>query len=222
VRKVVITPKLPEKTVTAESVRKLINSALDEYKDNHDKAAAFDYFNREVIGTGFTYMLIPSIFNYCVEKNLSEKDTESIVSVLCEFGPFKSSDHKDLAKGIEELLGILTDLEDTTETVISQFAVCMSMILRQLNFSVTAEVVNCLIELKDCDPFCSIKEKKKYGPAALYFVATVSKVNDSNPEQATLMLSKAKDSAKLFNTVDQHKELFKMYSIAQLLPPELL
>ena len=74
-----------------------------------------------------------------------------------------------------------------------------------------------MINLKENDPFCSLKDKKKYGPAALYFVSTVSMVKKLNIEMVALMLSKAKkDCVRLFNNEEQRRELCKMYGISPI------
>ena len=170
-----------------------------------------------VKSAGCLYMLVPSILNYCIQKNLSQKETENLTSALSEYSAFKSSVHADLAKGLEEVSNVLQDVEDVTETVISQFSLFMSILLRNLDFSVTSEFVDCLYNLKDCDPFCSLKEKKKYGASALYFVGTLSDVKEASPEEAKAMSSKAKGSPKIFNSEEQRKALYEMYDIALLL-----
>jgi len=209
--------KAPSKEVTADSVKNLIYSTIDEFMANKNAASVYEYFTNEVIKTGYSYLLIPSLFQYCLEKNSSIKDVEIISSLLCDFSAFISSDHKDLAKGIETLLTILGDVEDATETVISQFATFMSSVLSRLNFSVTAEFVKCLTNLKeDYDPFCSWKEKKKYGASALYFVSTLSMVYKHNPEQAKVMLSNAEGCSELFFNEEQRKNLYDMYGLSSL------
>jgi len=208
--------KTQAKSVTADNVKNSIITALDEFVENKSTESLYQYFNTEVISTDFSYLLIPSIFRYCLEKNKSPEETEGLASVLCDFGEFIRSDHKVLAKGIENLLNVLGDVEDATERVLSQFSSFMSVVLSRLNFSITAEFVNCLIELKDYDAFCSLKEKKKFGVPALYFVSTLSTVYKHNPEQAKVMLSNAGDFAALFNNEEQRKALYDMYGISAL------
>jgi len=207
----------PESKLSVQDAKNHINSSLDEYIENKNCEELYMDFDQALIKNGYSYMLIPSVFNYCVEKNLSETDTEKITSVLSEYGAFTSSKHDDLAKGVEELLTVLGDMEDVTEKVISQFSMFMSIVLCHLNFCILSEFVNCLYNLRDYDPFCSLKEKKKYGVSALYFVGTLSAVKKVDPEQAKAMSSKAKDSPKIFNNEEQRKTLYEMYDISTFL-----
>ena len=199
-----------------DSVKNQINSSLDEYRVNNSVEDLYMDFE-DVMKKGFLYMLIPSIFNYCVEKNLSEKDTKKITSALSGYKAFNSSKHNDLAKGIDELLNVLQDVEDVTETVISQFSRFMSFVLCHLNFCIATDFVNCLCNLKDNSPFCSLKEKKKYGASALFFVGTLSAIQKVNPVKAKTMVSHAKHSRKIFNNEEQRIALYDMYNITALL-----
>ena len=205
------------KVVDSAALRNRINSSLDEYLYNCSLEDLYMDFDDMVKSSGSLSMLVPSILNYCIQKNLPQKDTENLTSALSEYSAFKSSEREALAKGVEDVLNVLQDVEDVTESVIKQFSLFMSILLRNLDFSVTPEFVDCLYNLKDCDPFCSLKEKKKYGASALYFVGTLSAVKEANPEQAKAMSSKAKDSPKIFNNEEQRKALYEMYDIALLL-----
>jgi len=207
----------PVSKTTVDAVRNQIRSSLDEYMENNNRKELYTDFDEEVIRKGFMYMLIPSVFNYCVEKNLSENDTKDLTSALSGYGAFKSSERKDLAKGVDELLNVLQDVEDVTETVISQFSMFMSIILCHLNFCIAAEFVNCLYNLRDYDPFCSLKEKRKYGVSALFFVGTLSAIHKVNPVQAKKLKDRTKDSAKIFNNEEQRKALYEMYNLTPLL-----
>jgi len=220
VRTISITPKRtpsPSSSVSKDSVGKLIFSTLDEFMSGFDKKSSYEYFDSEVINTDYGYVLMPQMFRYVVENNLTEEETVKIGSLLCEYSPFVSSEHKDLVQAIDELLNVLGDVEDATDKVISLFSTFMSMVLQRLNFSTTAELVVCLNNLKDFDPFCSSKEKKKFGVPALYFAYTVAAVKKHNPEEATLMMSRAKDYSQLFNNDEQRKELCALCGISDLI-----
>jgi len=160
---------------------------------------------------------MPQMFKYIVENNLSESDVEIVASLLCEYPEFiKLSDSKLFDQAMKDFLDVLADVEDATEKVIASFASFMSMILKKLNYSITPPFLECLIKLMDFDPFCSSKEKKKFGVSALYFASTVSMVRKRDPEGVTVLISKAEGYTKLFFKDEHRKELFDLYGISDL------
>jgi len=117
---------------------------------------------------------------------------------------------------MEELLNILGDIEDGNEKVIDSFSSFMAVVLEHLNYVITADLVDCLVKLLDFEPFCSSKEKKKFGLSALYFASTVSMVKKLDPEGVTVMIGKTEGYKKLFLKAEHEKELFEMYGISDL------
>jgi len=203
----------PPKAANIDSVRQLIISTLDEFMSSNDREAAFDYFRREVTSTTFGYVLMPQMIRYIFNNALPEKDVEKIASLLCDYPEFKRSDPKVFDQAMDDLLEVLADVEDATDKVISSFAVFMSMILKHLNYSITQSFIGCLTKLLDYDPFCSSKEKKRFGVPALYFVSTLSMVRKLDLEGEIVMKSKAEGYEKLFLSDEDRKALFEMYGI---------
>jgi len=210
----------PVKKVTVESVSNLICSSVEEFLDSDDRNEAFECFNREVIPTKFAHMLMPQMLKYAIDNNLPLDKTEKVAFLLCEYPKFKSSEYQNHVAAMKELPDILESVDDATDSVINIFSTFMSIVLQRLNFSITPDLIECLLELKDRDPFCSSKEKRKYGVSALYFASTVQMVNKRNPEEGTVMVSKAKSKDnwnELFNDEEQCKEVCKMYGISDLM-----
>jgi len=206
-----------KKKVTVESVSRLISSSVDEYLQNSDRNEAFVCFDNEVMATPYSHVLMPQMLKYAIDNNLSVKDTEKVASLLCEYPKFKTSDHSSHASAMKELVDILEDVEDATDTVITIFSLFMSMVLGTLNCCITAKFIDCLLELKDRSPFCSSKEKKKYGASALYFACTMNMAKKRNLKEAKLIVNKAEKFAGLFNDEKQRKEVCEMYDVSDLI-----
>ena len=179
----------------------------------------FQCFDQDVMITPYAHVLMPQVLKYAIDNNLSMSDTEKVASLLCEYPKFKSSDHKSHASAMKELVDVLENVEDATDAVIAIFSLFMSRVLECLNCCMGATFMQCLLELKERDPFCSSKEKKKYGVPALYFASTVNMAKKHNLKEAKAIVSKtkAKDYAVLFNNEKQRKEVSRMYGISDLL-----
>jgi len=197
-----------------ESVKRLITSAMEEYMSNKDVVSLYKYFDEEVAGTSVAYVLMPELLKFIVDKNLSTTDTETVAKLLCDYPKFMPA---DLPKASDELVEVLGNLEDATEKVITVFSLFMAAVLRHFEFNASANFVDCLVKLKDYDPFCSMKDKKKFGAPALYFARTLKVVKDHDLKEAQTMVSKSKDYLQVFNSKEQRDELFKLYEISELI-----
>ena len=201
-------------SVDPESVKRLVSSAMEEYMNNKDPSSLYKYFDEEVAETPVSYVLMPELLKFVVDKNLSAADTETVAKLLCDYPKYKSA---DLPKASDELVEVLGNLEDATDKVISVFAAFMAIVLRHFDFTPSANLVDCLVKLKDYDPFCSVKDQKKFGAPALYFTRTLKVVKEHDVKEAQTMLSNAKDYLQVFNNKEQRDELFKLYEITELI-----